>query len=62
MRWDVIARDMHPANANDAWWSGFEAALTGETANPFPISGPNGEDVPAYWFWDAGWWYNTLNM
>lgn len=57
MRWDIIAKDMHPANDNDARWSGFEASLTGETTNPFPISGPNGEDVLVYWFWGVGWWY-----
>lgn len=60
MRWDILAREMHPINANDAWWAGWEACVNGETENPYPISGPNGESVPAYWFWDAGWWYRCL--
>jgi hypothetical protein len=45
---------MHPANANDAWWSGWQAFSAGETINPYTC------DEEAYWFWDAGWWYNAL--
>lgn len=27
MRYDLIAREMRPSNANDAWWEGFQASL-----------------------------------
>ena len=60
MRWDKIADDMNPSNANDAWWAGYEAFFDGVTDNPYRISSSKGKDVPSFWFWSAGWWYNAL--
>lgn len=53
---------MNPVNANDAWWEGFRAYYENETTNPHSISGPNGEEVPAYWYFEAGWWYAALSL
>lgn len=55
MRWIKLAEDMHPANANDAWWSGWQAFLDADPISPYTC------DEEAYWFWHSGWMYNALN-
>lgn len=62
MRHDILAKEMRPVNANDAWWEGFKAYHEDKMENPNLISTPKGEDVPAYWYWDAGWWFASLNV
>ncbi len=58
---DELAKAMKPSNANDAWWAGFRAYCEGVVVNPSLISGPNGEDIPEYWYWDMGWWFGSMN-
>lgn len=55
------AKAMTPSNANDAWWAGFRDCCEGKTECPHLISGPAGEDIPEYWYWDAGWWFASYN-